>query len=193
MAAKPSDVEQPPALSGTPSAVDAARQEATRLLGVYGEMSLRAEGAAAGLQEQIDLLKRLHQGPIDSLVEAARAALAELRDYCNDHRDALLAGTATKSLSLLYGRIGWRTPPPHVATARGVSGDQAARRLLEIGRDNCVRHTLSIDKPAILAAAGTGELSPADMKRAGLKVAQGRDSFDVDLDRPKVQELIRRG
>lgn len=192
MASKPHVAQRLPAEAG-PTAVDdpsmSVLAEATRLLGVYGEMALKAEQHANALQEQIDLQKRLHQGVIDSLVHAGKAALAELQEFCEEHKAELLPGDL-KHAPLLYGKVGWRTPPPSVRTARGFNAEKVISALRKLRKHNCVRIVAQLDKPAILAASTAGDLSSVDLKNAGLKIVQGRDNFEVDLDHRQILKLI---
>ena len=176
----------------TVAETEAVRQEATRLLGVYGEMDLKLEHDAAALNQQIDALKKLHQGTIDSLAEARKAAASELHDFCAEHRSELLP-QGLKHVPLLYGRVGWRTPPASVQNQRGVSYEEAARRLRRLGHANLVREQISVHKPALHEAVIAGEVTSVDLKAAGLRIVQGRDRFEINLDHDQVRKLLMRG
>ncbi|GAH84837.1 unnamed protein product, partial [marine sediment metagenome] len=177
-------------MADTVTQTEAVRQEATRLLGVVGEFDLEAALVEAALNTQIDALKTLHQGTVDSLRHAGKAAQAELEDYCAEHKAELLP-EGLKHVPLLYGRIGWRTPPPSVKTQRGTRWEEAARRLRRLGHPNLVREQISVHKPALQESVIAGAITSVDLKAAGLRIVQGRDRFEIKLDHDQIRKLMR--
>ena len=112
-------------------------------------------------------------------------------------KSELLSGWATnnpsefgnlKSLELTHGRLGWRTGMPKLIKTAKEKWDDMVVRIREHLGTAFVRTSEEVDKAAILKAHGESPFDPAQLRLAGVKIAQ-EESFFVE---PKIEEVDNR-
>ena len=152
-----------------------------------GRIDIRLQRLHADMDEQINRVKALYAPRIEEWQQRRGELTEKVRLVCQEGRGELLSGKR-KSISLLFGEVGWRTAPASVGFLRGVTAERAAQRLRELGHENLVRTRIEPDKPVIQKALGAGEIPATDLKAAGLKIEPGSEQFYAKPDLVKVKE-----
>jgi phage host-nuclease inhibitor protein Gam len=148
------------------------------LEGLLGEMAgvvNELNTATVELEEQVTKLRAAVKPQFDTLTAEKDRILAQIREYCFRHRNALFGDM--KTLKLLHGKVGYRTGPPRLDIQEELKEDpkgawMTALQLLmsvEWG-EGYVRRTPEIDKENLLAAAKGGQVTPEQLAELGLSL-----------------------
>jgi phage host-nuclease inhibitor protein Gam len=140
----------------------------------------------AHLRHERDELHRAQENEIAAVRQSYRAPLAEMEDYlvletswaeswARAHPDAL---AADRSLACAHATIGFHAMPPRIERAsRRWTWSRIALTLagLAWGRRYLRVPAPEVDKEALLA--DLADLSPLDLRTAGIKIVQGERFF----------------
>lgn len=156
-------------------------------LRAIGQIELRLQSLEAEMNGRIDGIRTSFASRIQALQSTHGSLVQALSEHCTALRQEILPPKA-KSLTLLFGIIGWRRRRPVIRTLRNISPETAAQRLRDLGHESLVRVTIEPNKPVILTAIDAGEVSDVDLQAAGLRVEPGRDEWYYEVDHQRIRE-----
>lgn len=156
----------------------ANREQAEMVLGEHARLSADLEIILAELADKIVDLNAQYEGRIETLKERIKSKTKLLNTWADANPDEF---AQKKSISLIYGRLGYRTTPPSVKAIKGKL--EALTSAIQAAMPTWIRQTPEIDKEQILADYREARCTDADLAKHGIKVVQ-RETFFVE---PKLE------
>ena len=166
---------------------ETTREQVNARLKRLGQKVIEFDEKQNAMQLQINEVKARYAGELEGRAETIRRLTQELRLAVEDSREKLLPKTR-KSLSLLFGKVGFRMQGENVETAPGVTEERAALNLQSRHLPQFIRISMKPDKNALKAALKAGEISRQILKQIGLVVVPAGEDFYYEIDRPQIKE-----
>jgi phage host-nuclease inhibitor protein Gam len=168
-------VTQPPPSS-------AARLKVAQRLHAIGLAQARLETVQTALDEELDTLRRRYASRIAALQGRLSRLLADLEGFCRSKREYILPA-GRKCLATPFGGVAFRKSDAVLRLCEGVTEDEACRLLRAARLASLVRGREALDRPAIYRALGEGRVGEKQLRRCGLEVEEGPDSFHCKVRR----------
>ncbi len=150
----------------------------------------RLERLQAGLQGELDAVRRRYDRPIAAVRNRTDQLHADLEAHCRAERDAILP-PGRKSLTTPFGEVGFRKAEAAIRLRDGLTEAEVCRMLQRVHLDELVRVRLSPDKPAVRKALAEERVGPDQLSRCGLVVVNGPERFHCRIRRDAVLEVGR--
>lgn len=128
------------------------REEAEAVLSTIGRAQQSIAELEALMNQQLTAVREDYEGRISELTAAAKDLFTGLQQWAEANRGELLVGNS-KTVKLASGELQWRTTPPKVSFAKGVTEEDVIDRLNELGVSaftGYVRVKHELDKEALL-------------------------------------------
>ncbi len=163
------------------------REQVDQKLLAVGQTVLDLELTEAEMQREIDAVKARYARPLHEQREAEKAAGQALRLAVEDSRPVLFPGKG-KTISLLFGKCGFRMQPDRVVLAEGVTGEQAATLLENKQLRHLIRISKEPAKDSIRQRLADGEVDASLLEKCGIIFRDGGEDFWYKIDRASVRE-----
>jgi len=171
----------------------ATREDVDQALLGVGRLQLRVDALENEMNARIDELKAEYAPKLESLSGRITGAAERLRLAVQDSRQDLFK-RRSKTLQLLFGRVGFRDQRATIRLADGVKTADAVRFLQRSPFPGLVRVKGEVDKQAAAGALARGDVTEDQLKRCGLRVRPGGEDWFYELDRASIQtELEKAG
>lgn len=139
------------------------------------------------IDEQILAIRKEHEAGLAAAETEIKNKSALVQSWAEANPEAF---GKLKSLRLAFGTIGFRTGTPKLKTLSGWTFARVLERLLALpwGRAY-VRVAEDIDREALIAASRQGNLTDAELREAGCRVAQD-ESFFIEPDLAAIEQRL---
>jgi len=170
-----------PAVSKTSEAIN------RRLLQI-GRLVFRREHLAAEMDAQVNRVRAPYTERLAALASEIAEHEAALEDAVAEARADLMPGRS-KTATLPFGTVSYRTTPPAVKLLRGVEPEDAAVKLRALGHDALVREHPEPNLPVIKDRLAAGQVPATALKAAGILVVPGAERFAYKLTRTEIEKV----
>lgn len=143
-------------------------EEAMRLLAIE---TYKLDAEEASLNKELAAVRAKHEAEITAFQETVELLRAQIRSWADKNPDAF---ARKKSVEMVHGTCGYRTCPPAIRAAPGVTMEKIVA-ILDQKRPDFLRVSKTVDKEALLAARTL--MSPDDFAVLGLRVIQSEEFF----------------
>lgn len=149
-----------------------SRGEMELLVSMIIQLQNQHDEKLVKLNKAIHKIKSVYDVKITQLEEN----IDELKLVAQDWFNRNLPQEEKKSIEMVHGIVGYRTPPPALKLLKGWTWEKVLAKLEAEDPDQYIRYIKEVDKETLLAHRGI--LAPA-FQSYGLKVSQ-KDKFFVD-------------
>jgi len=161
------------------------RAEADSVLGDIRNLTIQRNQILLKKEKEVAAIEERYKDDLDTIGKDLEVKSELLSGWATNNPSEF--GTL-KSLELTHGKIGWRTGMPKLIKTAKEKWDDMVDRVRQNLGDRFIRISSEVDKAAIIRAHGEEPFDPAQLRLAGLKVAQ-EESFFVE---PKIEEADNR-
>lgn len=161
------------------------RLEADSVLGDIRNLTIQRNQILLNKEQEVSAIEERYKDDLDTIEKDLEVKSELLSGWATNNPSEF--GTL-KSLELTHGKIGWRTGMPKLIKTAKEKWDDMVDRVRQNLGDRFIRISSEVDKAAIIRAHGEEPFDPAQLRLAGLKVAQ-EESFFVE---PKIEEADNR-
>lgn len=178
--------------AATLSIMSAALNKASlgRRVRELGETEIAIKAVEAEAAEKVSAIQAEAEEALKPLKRKARRQREAIERDLQAHA-AELFGEESRTLELGVGTVKVRTRPPRLATADGVSWDEATERVRERRWDRFVVHSYRLDKNRLLQEAGDGKLGEEELAEVGLERVTGEESYGVKPNHDAIEALAQ--
>lgn len=152
-------------------------RQADKLVKAVGQAALEVEGLEAEMDRELQDVRGRYDVRLATLRARRKRLEEELVAGCRANRETLFeAGSQT--LSLGFGRIGYRAGSLSLVFQEGITEEEVLKRLTP-RLHRFMRVSQSLDKTGLKAAAAAGDVRPGEVDRMGLRLIQGDEVWTV--------------
>ena len=139
----------------------------------------KLDAEEAALNKELAAVRAKHEAEITAFQETVELLRAQIRSWADKNPDVF---ARRKSVDMVHGTCGYRTSPPSIKPAAGVTWEKV-KAILDSKRPDFIRVVKEVDKEALLAARSL--MSPDDFAILGLRIHQPEE-FYVDPKKDQV-------
>lgn len=132
------------------------------------------------LNDAIERMKQAIDQKLQPKLDEKRRLEAELEQFVQDE----FATWEQRSITLSYGRLGYRDFRSEVVLMKGHTQESAAKLLLKKRYNQCVQVKYKIIKNAVSAL----KLSEDKLRSLGLRIRQKKNQFFYEINEQKISE-----